>query len=259
MENLTIGQLANKVGIKTSTLRYYEEQGLLTPIGRTKSGYRLYDPEAEQVLQVIRRSQRLGFSLADVRVLLEAWQSGSFNSQNLIHIVEDRFLFLERRLTEALVRRHEMGLFLQELRGWMGNRSSQEDEHLFDLIQSHLYNTLEAHSPLDRLEWLMSYTGCSLTSEVGIETFLKLKDQHFHIWQEDASYHVLVISEDPEVFAVLRSLAKLESECQIHAHTSEAPELYHNDEGFLLIAKGENAFIFARLFLELSQLDHQSG
>ena len=37
----TIGQLAKRAGVSTSSLRYYEEQGLLKPCGRTEAGYRL--------------------------------------------------------------------------------------------------------------------------------------------------------------------------------------------------------------------------
>jgi len=61
MTQKTIGQLATQVRVRTSTLRYYEEQGLLTPAGRTESGYRLYDEQAEQTLYFIQRAQRLGF------------------------------------------------------------------------------------------------------------------------------------------------------------------------------------------------------
>ena len=43
-KTLTIGQLAKRVGLRTSALRYYEQQGLLSPSGRTTAGYRLYAP-----------------------------------------------------------------------------------------------------------------------------------------------------------------------------------------------------------------------
>jgi hypothetical protein len=60
-KTLTIGELANRVGMRTSTLRYYEEQGLLTPQSRSPAGYRLYNPQDEQVLLFISRSNALGF------------------------------------------------------------------------------------------------------------------------------------------------------------------------------------------------------
>ena len=62
-QSITIGQLARRTGLRTSALRYYEEQGLLQPLARTAAGYRLYDANAEQRVRFIGRAQRLGFSL----------------------------------------------------------------------------------------------------------------------------------------------------------------------------------------------------
>lgn len=96
MTELTIGQLAKKVGMRTSALRYYEEQGLLTPVSCTDSGYRLYDPEAENILRFIQRAQRLGFSLADIGLLLKGWRDTELDEQALVRIAEERYLSLER-------------------------------------------------------------------------------------------------------------------------------------------------------------------
>lgn len=66
----TIGQIADAVDVATSTLRYYEREGLLKPSERSKAGYRLYDADAVQRLQFIRTAQSVGFSLDDIRALL---------------------------------------------------------------------------------------------------------------------------------------------------------------------------------------------
>ena len=105
LSQLTIGKLAKRVGLRPSALRYYEEQGLLTPAGRTPAGYRLYDATAERTLRFVQRAQRLGFSLADIHTLL---QSASLSDQAVVALAEERFLALERRLTEQLVLRHEL-------------------------------------------------------------------------------------------------------------------------------------------------------
>ena len=51
MSMLTIGELARRVGLRTSALRYYEKEGLLEPTERSEAGYRLYAPEAEETLR----------------------------------------------------------------------------------------------------------------------------------------------------------------------------------------------------------------
>ncbi len=71
MTRITIGQLARKVGLRPSAIRYYEAQGILRSPNRSASGYRLYGPEAVVLLQFIRRSKELGFSIDEVRQLIE--------------------------------------------------------------------------------------------------------------------------------------------------------------------------------------------
>ncbi|MEL5849116.1 MAG: heavy metal-responsive transcriptional regulator [Candidatus Igneacidithiobacillus chanchocoensis] len=69
--HVTIGRLAREAGLAAETLRYYERIGLIRPVQRTQSNYRLYDEESEARLRFIRRAQNLGFSLAEVKELLD--------------------------------------------------------------------------------------------------------------------------------------------------------------------------------------------
>ena len=94
---LTIGALAQRAQVSTSMLRFYEREGLLRPARRSSGGYRLYGAEAERTLLFIRRAQRLGLSLDDIRLVLEGRGSG----RTVVGIAEQRFLEIERRLTAA--------------------------------------------------------------------------------------------------------------------------------------------------------------
>jgi Hg(II)-responsive transcriptional regulator len=68
---LTIGQLARRSGIGKSTVRYYERTGLLQQPDRTASNYRVYPDEAVMRVNFIRRVQQLGFTLEEIKGLLE--------------------------------------------------------------------------------------------------------------------------------------------------------------------------------------------
>src|SRR5947199_9557336 len=69
----TIEQVAAQTGLTKRTLRYYEEVGLLPPTGRTEGNYRRYSEEDIQRLEAIKRLRDLlGFSLADIREIIEA-------------------------------------------------------------------------------------------------------------------------------------------------------------------------------------------
>ena len=68
---LRSGQVAEAAGVNRQTLRYYERRGLLAEPERSLGGHRLYPEQAVTIVRIIRASQRLGFTLDDVAVLLE--------------------------------------------------------------------------------------------------------------------------------------------------------------------------------------------
>ncbi len=71
--SFTIEQVSARTGLTKRTLRYYEEVGLLPPMGRTEGNYRRYSEEDIQRLERIKKLRDLlGFSLADIRELLNA-------------------------------------------------------------------------------------------------------------------------------------------------------------------------------------------
>jgi hypothetical protein len=75
---------------------------------------------------------------------------------------------------------------------------------------------------------------------------------HFHLWRDDDTYYILVVSEAKEVYLALQKLADFEADCTAHnSAESLPPGVSVAEEGFLLQAKGKNAFIYARLFMAL--------
>jgi DNA-binding transcriptional MerR regulator len=72
---MRIGELAERAGTTTRTLRYYESRGLLTA-GRTGNGYRAYDERDLRLVRQIRLLQDFGFELEDTRPFVECLQAG---------------------------------------------------------------------------------------------------------------------------------------------------------------------------------------
>ncbi|HTL41675.1 MAG TPA: MerR family transcriptional regulator [Pseudolysinimonas sp.] len=70
-----IGELAERTGVSLRTLRHYDEIGLVTASGRTEGGFRLYTPDDYDRLMLIRRMKPLGYSLEQMRELLELVES----------------------------------------------------------------------------------------------------------------------------------------------------------------------------------------
>lgn len=67
-----IGEVAERLSLSLRTIRYYEEEGLVTPSERTEGGFRLYSEEDVARLELVKRMKPLGFSMSEMRALLGA-------------------------------------------------------------------------------------------------------------------------------------------------------------------------------------------
>ena len=67
----TIGRLAKRARVKADSIRFYERQGLLAAASKTPCGYHLYTDVTLRQIVFIKHAQRCGFSLAEIRELLQ--------------------------------------------------------------------------------------------------------------------------------------------------------------------------------------------
>ena len=65
MEELTIGEVARRAGIRTSALRFYESIGLM-PLPKRVSGRRRYEENTVQMLKIVQLAQDAGFTIAEI-------------------------------------------------------------------------------------------------------------------------------------------------------------------------------------------------
>ncbi len=69
---MQIGQVAARTELSITTVRHYDEVGLVTPSARSAGGFRLYTEADVERLLVIRRMKPLGFTLAEMKDLLNS-------------------------------------------------------------------------------------------------------------------------------------------------------------------------------------------
>jgi MerR family copper efflux transcriptional regulator len=74
--DLKIGEVASRSGLSVKTIRFYCDQGLIRPSGRSEGGYRLFAAEVFIELQWIRSLKGMEIPLQDVRQILESRRSG---------------------------------------------------------------------------------------------------------------------------------------------------------------------------------------
>jgi DNA-binding transcriptional MerR regulator len=70
-EAMAIGRLSALTGVKVTTIRFYETEGLLPRPARTPGDRRAYGPQDVRRLSFIRHARQLGFEMADIRALLD--------------------------------------------------------------------------------------------------------------------------------------------------------------------------------------------
>jgi len=95
---LSIGVLAREFGVTTRTIRYYEDEGLLSPERRGQK--RVYGPRERVRLRLILRGKRLGFSIAEIREILDMYESEPGEAGQLRHLtakIAERRAALQRQ------------------------------------------------------------------------------------------------------------------------------------------------------------------
>ncbi len=98
VKKLTVSKLAEQVGTSPDALRYYERIGLLPPADRSSSGYRLYGAEAVERVSFVKRAQRLGLRLDDIRELLDIRERGLCPCGHTRQMLEKRVNQLDEEL-----------------------------------------------------------------------------------------------------------------------------------------------------------------
>ena len=94
----TIGRMATLAGVSPDTLRYYEKERLIAPVSRTAAGYRLYGDEALRRIRFIRSAQHCGFTLTDIRELLELKRADAACCEDVRSLAVRKKLHIERKL-----------------------------------------------------------------------------------------------------------------------------------------------------------------
>ena len=97
---LLIGRLAKLSGVRPDTIRFYERNGLLPKPSRTASGYRVYDAAALNQMRFIRKAQSLGFSLDEIRRIMNLRGQGRKTCQCVIAMAEATLSETETKLKE---------------------------------------------------------------------------------------------------------------------------------------------------------------
>jgi MerR family transcriptional regulator, copper efflux regulator len=89
---MLIGELSKKTGVSKDTIRFYEKLGLLAGSDRQAGTklYKEYSPETVERLVMIYQGKGLGFTLSEIKQLLDEWGGGAMSKQDQIKVIKHK-------------------------------------------------------------------------------------------------------------------------------------------------------------------------
>lgn len=130
---MRIGEIANRVGVNTKTIRFYESIGVLPEPPRTRSGYRDYDDEHVGRLRFIKTAQRLGLKLDDIAEILAFRDRGDRPCDYVVDVVRREVDDLNTRIRHMRRLKSELEMLILE----SDQRRGSEGEKYCPLITHH--------------------------------------------------------------------------------------------------------------------------
>ena len=97
---MNIGEVSKKSDVSAKIIRKYEEQGIIPKAGRSDSGYRTYKHEDVHILRFVKRARLLGFSMKEIKALLNLWKNKSRSSSQVKKLTAAHMEELEKKKLE---------------------------------------------------------------------------------------------------------------------------------------------------------------
>src|SRR3546814_9110586 len=116
---MNIGTVAQKSGVPPKTIRYYESIGLIASADRRANGYRTYTETDMHTLNFIKRARSLGFSVDEVRDLLDLWRDRRRSSAKVKALTAQHLKALDRKIAELKSMRSRSEEHTSELQSLM--------------------------------------------------------------------------------------------------------------------------------------------
>jgi DNA-binding transcriptional MerR regulator len=129
---MRIGELAKRAGVSVQAIRFYERRRLMRTPRRTPAGYRIYDENDLESVTIIKKMQRFGFKLVEIRRVLQLWvlpsdsgaaspyQRGSLDClREALKLGEKKLQSMNEQIRSAIQIRDELMEELGQIRAWL--------------------------------------------------------------------------------------------------------------------------------------------
>lgn len=127
MTSMKIGELAERAGVSSQTIRYYENIGVLPEPARLPNGYRAYDDSTIKRLAFIRDAQISGLSLDEIQLILEMKDRGESTCSHVIGMLEQHLRDVDRQVADLRRTRKNLEAMISRARGLDPARCTDPD------------------------------------------------------------------------------------------------------------------------------------
>jgi MerR family transcriptional regulator, copper efflux regulator len=115
---LLINQLSKETGVRIPTIRFYEKLGLFK--GKKKAenstnNYTYYDDEVMEKLELIRDAKSVGFTLAEIKEVIDAWYSKRITKSRKIEILNKKITQIDEKIAELKAIKKQINFFKLEI------------------------------------------------------------------------------------------------------------------------------------------------
>jgi DNA-binding transcriptional MerR regulator len=130
---MRIGELAKRAGVSIQAIRFYERRRLMRTPRRTAAGYRMYADRDLETVTLIKKMQRFGFKLTEIRRVLQLWilpsdagaepphQQGSHEClQEALKLGEKKLQAMNEQIRSSVQIRDELEEALSRIRAGLG-------------------------------------------------------------------------------------------------------------------------------------------
>ena len=131
---MKVKEIANAAGVNPDTVRFYTREGLLRPVRNPDNNYQLYDAEDLRRLRFARKARQLGFSLPEIRQILEQADDHHSPCPMVRDVFTQRLAEVEREIAELQLLRKRM---VSALSAWQEMPDGTPDGHTICRLIEH--------------------------------------------------------------------------------------------------------------------------
>lgn len=141
---MQIGEAAQRAALTIDTIRFYERRALLPPAPRTTGQFRLYTADDIVRLNFIKQMQGLGFSIEQIKQLLELRDRGRYACEEVSNLLNDKLIEIRGKIRELQKLETELALDLRKCDRELKQRRSRAPRQCPVLTDLHGRNRVDA-------------------------------------------------------------------------------------------------------------------